>query len=284
MPVQDQSPARLLAVFAHPDDEQWGTAGALALCADRGIEIYVLSATSGDKGEISDPALATPETLGAVREEELRTACALLGFQPPILFRYGDGTLADIDRDELVGRIAGEIRRLRPQVVLTFDANGGYGHLDHIAVHQATVTACERAATSDDSSEFPPHTVAKLYATAYPRSQLARVNADLARLGLPTIDFGTVQTVFGDDLATADDAVTTAVPIDHVFPRRWESLLAHRTQYGTFSPFVTAGPDVARTWLTHDSFRRIVPAPMLGAMLPDEDDLWVGLPEPEQAR
>lgn len=283
MPESDTHPARILAVFAHPDDEQWGTAGALALCADRGIEVYVLSATSGDKGEISDSALATPETLGSVREEELRTACALLGFQPPILLRHGDGTLASVDRDLLVGQIASEIRRLRPGVVLTFDANGGYGHLDHIAIHQATLAARELAATPGrDPSGQPPHAVAKLYATAYPRSQLARVNADLARLGLPTIDFGSVQTVFGDDLATADDAVTTAVPTEHLFPRRWESLLAHRTQYGTFSPFVAAGPEVARTWLTHDCFRRISPSPALGAVLPDEDDLWAGLPLPER--
>jgi len=279
MPVSDQQPARILAVFAHPDDEQWGTAGALVLCADRGIEVHVLSATSGDKGEISDPALATPETLGAVREEELRAACAMLGFQPPILLRHGDGALADVDRHVLVGQIVAELRRLRPQVVLTFDANGGYGHLDHIAIHQATVTACERAAALDADPFGPaPHRVDKFYATAYPRSQLARVNADLARLGLPTIEFGAVQTVFGDDLATADEVVTTAVPSDHVFSRRWASLLAHRTQYGTFSPFVATGPEVARTWLSHDFFRRIIPAPVAGTVLPDEDDLWAGLP------
>lgn len=281
MPDHAENPPRLLAVFAHPDDEQWGTAGALTLLADRGVEIYVLSATSGDKGEISDPALATPETLGEVREAELREACEILGFRPPILWRYGDGTLAQIDRDLLVARIVAEIRRLRPQIVLTFDANGGYGHLDHITVHHATLAACDLAASPTfDLSSGPPHAVAKIYATAYPRSGFDRMDADLRRLGLASIDFGSVQTVFGDELLTPDNVVTTAVSVDSVFERRWAAQKAHRTQFGPDSPFIAAGPEAARTWLRHDAFRRIYPAPAPGAVLPDEDDLWAGLPLP----
>jgi N-acetyl-1-D-myo-inositol-2-amino-2-deoxy-alpha-D-glucopyranoside deacetylase len=73
----------VLCVFAHPDDEQFGTAGAMLACTDRGIPVHLLCATRGEAGEISDPALATPETLGHVREGELRTACGLLGIEPP---------------------------------------------------------------------------------------------------------------------------------------------------------------------------------------------------------
>ena len=281
MSEHNETTPRLLAVFAHPDDEQWGTAGALTLLADRGVEIYVLSATSGDKGEISDPALASPENLGEVREAELREACAILEFQPPILWRYGDGTLAEIDRDALVGKIVAEIRRLQPQVVLTFDANGGYGHLDHITVHHATLAAFDLAASPTyDPASGPPHAVAKLYATAYPQSSFDLMDADLRRLGLPTIDFGPVQTVFGEELLTPDSVITTAVKVDGVFERRWESQKAHRTQFGPNSPFIAAGPEVARTWLRLDVFRRIHPAPVPGDTLPDEDDLWAGLPLP----
>lgn len=285
MPVPDGNPPRLLAVFAHPDDEQWGTAGALALCVERGIEVYILSATSGDKGEISDPALASPETLGAVREEELRAACALLGLQPPILLRHGDGALVDVDHEHLVGQIVAEIRRLRPHVVLTFDANGGYGHLDHMVIHQATLAACERAAEpGDDPSGFAPHRIDKLYATAYPRSILARMNGDLERLGIPTIDYGPVQTLFGDAILTPDEAVTTVVPVDRFFDLFWAAQLAHRTQFGPLSPFVVVGTEVARPWHSRNFFRRIAPAPAAGADLPDEDDLWAGLPLPGVTR
>lgn len=281
MPDPDLVPPCILCLFAHPDDEQWGTAGALVRCVERGIDVHVLSATSGDKGEISDPALATPETLGAVREEELRTACAMLGFQPPILLRYGDGTLAQADRDTLIRQIVTEIRRLRPDVVITFDANGGYGHLDHIAIHQATLVACDLAALAEyETPNLPVHRVAKLYATAYLRSTLPRLAAELERQGLPPIDFGPVQTVFGDELMTPDEVVTTVVPVDGVFERRWASLRAHRTQFGDASPFIAVGVEVARSWMSHDNFRRIHPAPAQGTALPDEDDLWVGLPVP----
>src|SRR5262245_11310253 len=132
-------PARLLCVFAHPDDEQWDTAGALPACVERGVEVDLLTATSGEAGEISDPALATRETLAVVREEELQAACSLLGLQPPILLRDPDGRLGEVDRDLLADQIAATIRHLRPRVVLTFDASGGYGHPDHIAIHHATL-------------------------------------------------------------------------------------------------------------------------------------------------
>src|SRR3954453_20700578 len=89
--------ATLLCVFAHPDDEEFGTAGALLSCASRGVNVVVASATSGGAGEIRGPSLAPPETLARVREAELRTACALLELAEPVLLRYPDGGLSAID-------------------------------------------------------------------------------------------------------------------------------------------------------------------------------------------
>ena len=135
----------LLAVLAHPDDEEFGSAGALILCADRGVRVQLLMATRGDAGEISDPALATRDNLAEVREHELREACRLLGIAEPLFLDYQDGRVAEEDSDVLVRRIVATIRQFRPRVVLTFDANGGYGHADHIAVHHATVAAFARS-------------------------------------------------------------------------------------------------------------------------------------------
>jgi LmbE family N-acetylglucosaminyl deacetylase len=276
--VRTVEPARLLCVFAHPDDEQWGTAGALVACVERSVEVHLLTATSGDAGEISDPALATPETLAAVREEELRAACRILGLRPPILLRHPDGRLNEIDAELLAGQVATTIRRLRPRVVLTFDANGGYGHPDHIAIHQATLRAVERA-TAQGADGLPPHRIDKLYATAYPRSRFAVMNADLAAAGVPPIDFGAVQTLAHEEIGTPDELVTTAVPVERYFDRRWEAILAHRTQYGPANPLVVIGEEVTRRWLRTDTFRRLRPAPSV--VLPDEDHLWAGLPWPD---
>lgn len=273
----------LLGVFAHPDDEEFGTAGALLACAERGIEVVLVAATSGEAGEISDPALATPETLAAVREGELGVACAILGFAAPIFLRYPDGGLSALAPDRLRDDVVALVRRHRPRVVVTFDANGGYGHPDHIAVHRATISAL--AVTGDPSFRpelGPPHVPDKLYATAYPRSVLAQVNADFVRHGFPPVDFGDVQTIGEDELGTEDDRVTTVVPVDRLWERRWASFRAHRTQYGAHSPFLRVPEEVARTWLRYDSFVRMHPQPRPGPRLPDESDLWEGLPLPHE--
>ena len=274
----------ILAIFAHPDDEQFGTAGALAACSARGIAVHVLSATRGEGGEIADPALATPDTLAAVRSEELRQACRLLGLAEPILLDHPDGYLGDDDPDRLLGEIVDALRRLRPRVVLTFDANGGYGHPDHIAIHRAALAAVEIAADVDDARRGhrgAPHRPDKLYATAYPRSRLTEVNAGLVREGLPPINFGAVQTLPADELGTADGRVTTTVPVDPYWDQRWAALRAHRTQYGQGHPFLTVPESMIRGWLATDSFVRLLPPPDPAVPLPDEDDLWAGLPLPE---
>lgn len=260
----------ILCVFAHPDDEQYGTAGALLACIERGIRVDLLCATRGEGGEISDPALATPDTLAQVRERELQTACAMLGIQPPRLLGYPDGGLADVDRDELIGSIVETILELRPRVVLTFDANGGYGHPDHIAIHHATGAAVDRAGAAG-------HRIAKLYATAYPRSHLESMNEGMVGLGLPPLNFGDVQTIAAGDFGTADEQVTTAVPVAHLFERRLASLFAHRTQYGPQHYFARFSEELMRRLLGFDHFVRLHPAPPEGAWLPDENDLWNGL-------
>jgi len=272
-------PAAILCVFAHPDDEQYGTAGALLACADRGIAVHILCATRGDAGEISDPAFAIPETLAAVREEELREACRLLGFAPPTFLDHHDGHLALVDADRLTREVVQTIRRVRPRVLVTFDANGGYGHPDHIAIHRATVAALDAAPDPAFAPDLgPPHRADKLYATAYPRGQLARVNADLVAHDLPPLGFGDVQTIADADIGTAEERITTAVPVAHLWERRWASLIAHRTQYGPNHSFRLLPEAVMRSWLTTDTFVRLHPAPLPGTSLPDEDDLWTGLP------
>ena len=270
----------ILAVFAHPDDEQFGTAGALLACADRGVAVHVLCATRGEAGQISDPTLATPATLGTVREEELRAACRLLGFAEPTILDYADGKLAEADPIRLIQQIVVAIRAIRPSVVLTFDANGGYGHTNHIAIHRATVTAVAAAADPGLGTDGAAHQPDKLYATAYPRSRLAQVNADLIRHGFPPIDFGDVQSIPSEEVGTADERVTTAVPVDQLWERRWGALRAHRTQYGPGNPFLELPEAVVRSWMAVDFFTRLVPAPRPGAVLPDESDLWDGLPLP----
>ncbi|MCL4811500.1 MAG: PIG-L family deacetylase [Vicinamibacteraceae bacterium] len=148
------APLRLMAVLAHPDDESLGVGGTLAKYAAEGVDVHLVTATRGEKGRYFDNAdRPGNDEVGRVREAELRAAAEVLGVRELTLLGYVDGELDDADAVEAVGRIATHIRRVRPQVVVTFDPFGAYGHPDHIAICQLTTAAVVAAA--DTSYEVP---------------------------------------------------------------------------------------------------------------------------------
>jgi LmbE family N-acetylglucosaminyl deacetylase len=170
-------PPRILGVFAHPDDESFCAGGTLAKYAAAGAEIMVVSATRGDAGQVRDARAATRRTLGQVRERELRLACDRLGVQHAVCLDYGDGTLKDVEPQILTRDVARIVRQFRPDTVITFGPDGGYGHPDHIAIGAATTAAC---ALAGDTGAFPeqiesglaPHTPAALYQSHFPRGRM----------------------------------------------------------------------------------------------------------------
>ena len=137
---------RLLGVFAHPDDETFCAGGTFARYAEQGAEIMVVSATRGQAGQIRDAAAGTRRTIAAVREAELRLACERLGITKVRCLDHVDGALADAGFPALVDEIAEVICEFRPDVVITFGPDGGYGHPDHATISAVTTAACQRAA------------------------------------------------------------------------------------------------------------------------------------------
>jgi LmbE family N-acetylglucosaminyl deacetylase len=162
---------RILGVFAHPDDEVFVAGGTLAKYAARGAEAMVLSATRGQAGQIRDARAATRHTLGSVREQELRRACAILGVQHVVCLDYMDGGLREADFDVLVRSVADTIRDFQPDVVLTFGADGAYGHPDHVTISAATRRAFTLAHDGTEMS-WRPHGAARLYHSHFARSRL----------------------------------------------------------------------------------------------------------------
>lgn len=159
------APPRLLGIFAHPDDEVFCAGGTLAVYTARGAEAIVCSATRGEAGQIRDATVATRRTLGAVREGELRDACAILGVDRVSCLDYRDGTLRDVDRAVLVADVEKILGEVQPDVVITFGPDGAYGHPDHIAISEATT----QAYLSILATRQPP---ARLYHSHFPRSRL----------------------------------------------------------------------------------------------------------------
>ncbi len=134
------SARRLLGVFAHPDDEVFCAGGTMARAAEAGAEVMVVSAPRGERGQIRDARVATRRTLGAVREGELGAAAAELGVQRVQVLAYADGTLQH-HRPPLGAAIADIMRQFDPDTVITFGADGGYGHPDHVAMSELTTEA-----------------------------------------------------------------------------------------------------------------------------------------------
>ena len=160
-PITNGGPSRLLCVFAHPDDEVFCVGETLARWVASGGEAMVFSATRGEAGQIQDAHAATRQTLGAVREQELREACARLGVERVECLDYSDGRLSEVGEMRLAYDVAARIRDFAPDVVVTFGPDGGYGHPDHVTISAATTRACELVAREDGHapllyySEFP---------------------------------------------------------------------------------------------------------------------------------
>src|SRR5687768_15418285 len=146
---------RLMCVLAHPDDESLGTGGVLAKYSKEGVDTYVVTATRGERGRFDDKGTAPgPEIVGRTREAELRAAANVLGVREVALLDYVDAELDRANPIEAAEKIAGHIRRVKPQVVITFDPFGAYGHPDHIAISQFTAAAIVRAADEHQVSKF----------------------------------------------------------------------------------------------------------------------------------
>src|SRR5262245_20992392 len=177
-PRNDQrSRRRLLAVLAHPDDESLGVGGTLAKYAAEGVDTYLVTATRGEagryRGHRGTAEHPGPQRLGEIREAELRAAADVLGIRDLTLLDYRDQELDRAEPREAIAQIAATVRRLRPDVVLTFGPDGAYGHPDHIAICQFTTAAIVAAAdpACRGNGDAPaPHAVKKLYYMAWPAS------------------------------------------------------------------------------------------------------------------
>ena len=218
---------KLMAVLAHPDDESLGAGGVLAKYATEGIETSLVTATRGERGWFGDehenPGL---ETLGRIREAELRAAAAALGIRSVNFLNYIDGELDQAHPAEVVAKIAGHLRHVRPDVVVTFGPNGSYGHPDHIAISQFTTAAIVEAASPDSPyhRDLALHRVAKLYYMA------------------PTRDLLDVyQFVFGDLVMHIDGVerrgagwpnwqITTQIDTRASWRTVWKAVRCHQTQ------------------------------------------------------
>ncbi len=241
---------RLLLVHAHPDDETIASGATMAKYAAEGAQITLVTCTSGEEGEILIDDLAhlaahANDTLGEHRREELALAMQELGVADH-RFLGGHGRFRDSgmigtppnDRPDCFWRadlltaaayLVEVIREVRPQVLVTYNEFGGYGHPDHIQAHRVAMYAAQLAAAPSFRPELgTPWEIAKIYWTAFPRSVMRAGIEALKAQGSDSF-FATMDP---DDLplATPDEFVTTAINAAGYLDRKMAALRAHATQ------------------------------------------------------
>jgi N-acetyl-1-D-myo-inositol-2-amino-2-deoxy-alpha-D-glucopyranoside deacetylase len=239
--VTDALPARrLLLVHAHPDDEVIGTGATMARYAAEGAQVTLVTCTLGEEGEIHVPALAQLEArqadqLGGYRIGELDRACAALGVADHRFLggagRYRDSGMMGLDTndhprafwradvDEAAGHLVEVMREVRPQVLITYDGNGFYGHPDHIQAHRVAMRAAELAGADGPG---------KIYWTAMPRSVLE--GGMEAFRGLDDNPFADVEKIDDLPFGTPDEEIAARVDGTDRFEQKVAAMRAHATQ------------------------------------------------------
>ena len=269
----NMTPLRLLCILAHPDDEALGMGGSLAKYAAEGVEIYLLTATKGERGWPGPPA-ENPglEGLGRLREQELLAAAHILGIHEVNFLGYLDGDLDQANPAEAIAQIVDHIRRVRPQVVVTFGPDGSYGHPDHIAISQLTAAAILQAANpAYAANSRPPHLVAKFYYKVWIAAEHEvyvamfeepRMNIDgVERGGVPWPEWG----------------VTTWVDTGSHWQTAWAAVKCHRTQLQGYPGVDTLSEEQIRRVWGREGYYRVHSLVNGGRQI--EHDLFAGLPD-----
>lgn len=263
----------LLAIFAHPDDESMGMGGTLAKYSDEGVETHLLCATRGERGWFGDPE-AHPgfESLGQTRTLELQNAVKELGMTSLSFLDYIDGDVDKANHHDAIQKIVTHIRKIRPQVAVTFPPDGNYGHPDHIAIGQFTNAALICAADSSyaDLQNLPAHRVSKLY---YMVDGESFINLIAPFMGDMTFQ---VDGQTRGEVAWKDWMITTRIEMSEYCRAAWRAIQCHQSQLPTLGALADMHEDAAVAVLTmQGTFFRAYSLVNGGRMI--ENDFFEGL-------
>ncbi len=281
-----QRPLTLMAVHAHPDDEATGTGGVLARCAAEGIRTVLVTCTDGRCGDgpggvkPGEPG-HDPDAVVAMRQAELEASCKILGVDDIELLGYADsgmlgwaannapGAFWSTPVAEAAAKLGALMERYRPDVVVTYDAYGFYGHPDHVQAHRITMAAI--------AAGYEP---AKVYWTTVPRSKLAQFVALAREHGIDLDDDDLDADEPADpngepppEIGLPDDEISTWVDAKAYGGQKFDALVAHASQ-GENIFFLRMGKELFTELMGIETFVRVHDT--TGAPLP-EDDLFAGL-------
>ncbi|MGW0080769.1 N-acetyl-1-D-myo-inositol-2-amino-2-deoxy-alpha-D-glucopyranoside deacetylase [Streptomyces sp. NPDC003393] len=288
-----RSARRLLLVHAHPDDESINNGATMAKYAAEGAQVTLVTCTLGERGEVIPPGLRhlAGAALGAHRRQELAAATRELGVGDVRLLggagRYRDSGMMGLpdnedpdclwqaDLDEAAGHLVAVIREVRPQVLVTYDDNGGYGHPDHIQAHRIAMRAADLAADPAVRPDLgEPWRIARVYWNRMPRSvaeaAFARLQDELAQL--PFAKSAAVEDVPG---VVADERVDARIDGTAHAAAKAAAMRAHATQIEVAEPCFALSNELAQPLFTTEYYELVRGEGAAGV----HDDLFAGIAE-----
>ncbi|MDJ0465407.1 N-acetyl-1-D-myo-inositol-2-amino-2-deoxy-alpha-D-glucopyranoside deacetylase [Streptomyces sp. H27-C3] len=293
--MTDLPARRLLLVHAHPDDESINNGATMAKYAAEGAGVTLVTCTLGEEGEVIPAPLAhlaadRDDTLGPYRAGELAAAMKELGVTDhrflggPGRFRdsgmtgteqnHREGAFWHARVDDAAASLVEVIRSVRPQVLVTYDPDGGYGHPDHIQAHRVATRGAELAADPDHRPDLgAPHTISKIYWNRVPRTV---VEEGFARLRAAGPDFPGTAAVSDVPGVTDDASVTTEIDGTAYAGAKVAAMRAHATQIAVYDPFFALSNHLGQPIFTTE-FYELVRGESGAADGGRETDLFAGI-------
>jgi LmbE family N-acetylglucosaminyl deacetylase len=276
---------RLLISLAHPDDESFGLGGLIARYVAEGVDVYLICSTDGGAGTVAPEMLNGYQSVAELRLAELDCAARKLGFKQVFNLGYKDSGMMNSEtsrdpacswqapREEMARKVVEVLRQIRPQVVITFNRYGGYGHPDHIAIQRATVDAFSLAGDAAYDTGQPPYQPQKLYYGAFPTLML-RYNILRIRLrGEDPRRVGRNKDIDLQAILDHVEPVHTRVDVSRYLEAWDEASACHKSQLG--GGFARPPLWVRRLFFGRQALTRVHPAPAVNRV--DEDDLFAGV-------
>lgn len=204
---------KVLLSFAHPDDETFTLAGSIIKWVKSGAKVSLITATYGQMGLSADITVESPTHLGQIRKSEMEGAAKITGISKIHYFGLMDGELKNESDDELIDKVLSIMKDEQPDVVITFEKNGGSNHPDHIKMSAVTTQAFSQY-LSDSKNHV------RLYHTVIPQSYYA----EFAKAGV-------ANSGFGEPKGVPDDQITTILDVTDVFDLKMKAIECHKTQW-----------------------------------------------------
>ena len=265
-------PLRLATVLAHPDDETFGTGGTLIRYASEGVDVHSLCLTEGEKGwnGAPDHPVAAPGQVGATRAKELAEAGRRMGLASVTCLRYPDGGVAGVREDYVVRDVVRWLRRVRPDVVITWGPDGGYGHPDHIAAGERALRAVQLAGIARHEPELGDHVhVKRCYRFVAP----AEFVDAIATLVPEFTEY--MKTLAVKPQRWTRDRLGAVIDVAPLIDRKLDAMRAHATQAPDYAMWQKARETMPRI-LAQEAYIRAFPDP---GGPPLETDLFAALRE-----